>query len=183
MADDAGGFPDVFADDPVIQAVKRDVARRAQDATEQQQAEHDADMTEKFRGALLEEFDAELLELSEKTISKETKAAYAGDIQRFQKWCRRYAVTPLPSAPEVASVFLWEMLHSGASYQAVKRAHAALSYWHQLENVADPVSAPAPADADGEPFAPAWKLFPKAVLRRAHKMWLEGKENENGVVS
>jgi hypothetical protein len=169
---------DVYADDPVIQAVRRDAARRAQDAITQEQAEHDVKAVEMLRAALLEKYDPELLEITERTLKKETEAAYVGEITRFRKWCIPLGVTSLPAAPEVVGCYLDEQLENGASYQAIKRIHAAISYGHRIAGVADPAPAPHPDD-ESEPFDPTWRPFPLAVLKRARAL-AKQKANEGG---
>src|SRR5262245_29904463 len=86
----------IFADDPVVKDVKEAVRRREEDAAKQEQAKYDAEVVDIFRAALLEEYDVELLEITEKSISKETEAAYAGDINRFRKWCAKIGISDMP---------------------------------------------------------------------------------------
>src|SRR5262245_47354695 len=93
-------------DDPVLQAVKRDNARQEAEAVKRGQEAIDAQVVEMFRAALLETYDPELLAITAWKISKETEAAYAGDVARFQKFCARFGVTALPAAPEIAAMFL-----------------------------------------------------------------------------
>jgi hypothetical protein len=157
------------ADCPVVAMIKRDRARQAQDAIVQEQAEHDAKAVELIRVALLEKYDLELLEITERTLSKETEAAYAGEFTRFRKWCVPLGVTSLPAAPEVVALYLDEQLDGGTSNSGIKRIHAAISYAHRIAGVADPAPAPHPDD-ESEPFDPTWRPFPLAVLKRARAL-------------
>jgi len=156
----------VFDHDPVVAACRRDAAHQEQSERERAQAEHDAEVTGKFREILLEHFDAELLEICDRSLSDSTRAAYDGEFKRFAKWCQTFGLSSLPAAAEAAAGYLAEQLEDGASYGAIKRAHAAISYQHCIRNLPDPCPGPDPA-ADADAYDATARPFAAAVLRRA----------------
>jgi hypothetical protein len=164
-------------DDPVLIAVKRDAARQEADERKEAQEAHDADVARQFREILLEEFDPELLSILDRSLSPATTAGYAGEFKRFAKWCGELGITPLPAAREFAAVYLGLQFAGGASYGALKRTAAALSYQHQIRNLPDPCPAPDPND-DSDPHDVTSRPFVAAVLRRAREQHKAQKLNE-----
>jgi hypothetical protein len=132
----------------VVQRQKQDERRR----------EWDQQFAEEF---LLDKYDAELLEICDRQLTKETLAVYAGRLARFVKWCGEYCLTPLPSSPEIVAMYLDAELESGASYSSIKADHAAIGYGHRLAGLADPTLVPEEIDPRSRPF-------PLAVLKRAN---------------
>jgi hypothetical protein len=152
----------LFDDDPVVQACKRDTARQEADERKAEQSEHDQKIDAIFREALLTEYDAELLEICDRQLSKETLAAYSGEFQRFARWCQDFGISSLPASREAAAFYMSEQC---TSYSAAKRAHAALSYHHQIRGLPDCCPGLDP-NADADAFDASSRPFPAAVLRR-----------------
>jgi hypothetical protein len=166
MADDRG----LFGDDPVMTAVRRDARRQEADAARAERQQREAGIAAVFREQLLAEYDAQVLTICEREreLSKSTKAAYAGDMARFEKWCRNPeqpadSVTALGALPEIVARHLHEMRKDGASFAAIKRAFHAISYYHRINNLPDPCGQ---TDGDGHDVVPQ-QVLPLAVLHCA----------------
>jgi hypothetical protein len=175
----------VFDHDELIQGIellsagyKRDAARQTEDERAREQATHDAEVTSKFREILLEHFDGELLEICDRSLSPATTAGYDGEFKRFAKWCQDFGISSLPASPEAAAGYLAEQLEDGASYGAIKRAHAALSYQHRIRGLADPCPGPDPS-VDADAYDATSKPFAAAVLRRARNQAKQKSANSS----
>jgi hypothetical protein len=160
---------DLSDNDPVLLAVKRDAARQDEDERQHKEREWDQRFAQEF---LLHKYDAELLEICDRQLSKETLAAYAGRLARFCKWCGEYQLRPLPASPEVVAMYLDAELESGASYSSIKSDHAAIGYGHRLAGLPDPTLVPEEVDPRARPY-------PLAVLKRAHAAHKAKQESNN----
>jgi hypothetical protein len=155
----------IFADgDPLVATIKRDRARQEEEAAEKAREQEQAEIIEIFRDLLLQEFDAELLLLAERSLSSATERSYAADITHFARWCAELGVRPWPSSPEAVGTYLALELENGASYGALKRRFSAISYGHRIRDLRDPCRGADLDDADGDP-----RPFPAAVLMRARR--------------
>jgi hypothetical protein len=165
--------------DEVVQAVKRHRARQDADERKAAQAARDAEVADIFRPVLLDGFDPELLAICERSLLPSTTAAYDGELRRLDKWCKEFGISSLPISREAAGFYLAEQLEAGASYSAIKRAAAAISYHHCIRGLPDPCAGPDPNDLDADMYDVTPKPFVAAVLRRAHAQHKAKQESNN----
>ena len=179
---------DIFADDdPLVALIKRgrvhqveEAARQDEEARERKQAE----VVGTFRNFLLDEYDDELLVLTERSLSAATERSYNDDIAHFVRWCAEvselaeFEFRPWPAAPETVAFYLYlQWREAGASSSALKRKFAALGFAHRTKNLVYPCRAAYPDGAEGEMFVD-WKPFPAAVLMRTRRQEQKAKEGE-----
>lgn len=69
-----------------------------------------------------------------------TRRAYASDCRRFDAWCLRRGVEPLPADPRVVAVFLSAEAEAGAAPLTVGRRLAAIGWMHKKAGLLPPQS-------------------------------------------
>src|SRR5262249_13622006 len=79
--------------------------------------------------------------------------------------------------PEFFAFYLLAKMEDGASYQEIRRMHAAISYAHRVKGQFDPAPGPDPDDpSDDMPYDATAKPYAAAVVRRAARLAREDKE-------
>lgn len=84
-------------------------------------------------------------ELARASKAENTRRAYAGDWHRWQAWCDRNGLWPLPASPEAVAAYLAD--HAGTLTVATLRRHlATISKAHQLAGHPSPIRSALVAD-------------------------------------
>jgi hypothetical protein len=179
-------YVELFPNCPVAQAIKLARVHQAEEAArqeEQARKQEQGKIIEIFREFLLDEYDPEILQLAERSLSAATEHSYKSDIADFEWWCAKlselvgFEFRPWPAVPETVAFYLRFERESGGSSAALKRRFAALGHAHRTKNLVDPCRGAFPDGADGEMFVD-WKPFPNAILMRARHE--DQKTNEGG---
>lgn len=87
----------------------------------------------------IESLAERVLDLSGSSLSTRTKTAYQADWERFQEFCIRLGLQPMPADPLTVCLWVAEMSNQNLRMATVNRSLAALSKFHELRGVTNPV--------------------------------------------
>ena len=82
--------------------------------------------------------DAELIAAYQAASSPHSVRALAGDIEAFDRWCRRNGHTTLPATPALVAAYLVNRAEQGAKPASLSRYRASIAKIHSLLKLSDP---------------------------------------------
>jgi integrase len=86
--------------------------------------------------------NAELIAAYQAASSPHSLRALAGDIEAFDRWCRRKGRVTLPATPEIVADYLDARAGQGSKPASLSRYKASIAKIHQLLGLTDPTPAP-----------------------------------------